>query len=404
MLKKENDSEINAIFPISCSGEPDVFGFLCKAIKLGWFKNYPKNHFLIKAIEGRLENFIGLEQSISNDLNLYDTVSVDGTYNQKEFCQNFCMNFSTRMSCLEATFGEKAMKEFFTGQMAARNRDVYDEDTFFEALSEVSILSFYAGRKKWEHAEYEPPAEKGVRNSNPEAKFQGIVNCRIDGKPELGNELIANIEVKSPRFPHESNANSRVVLPTVLLSDLGRTNLKKFCAENRIAYLDPRAMKLKSLINDAAKKFNSPGKNEYNIVYINWSYRDFPSNSFLEAWSILTNEQNGLLNHRDIGLEFGLNEEVYDKVTAVIVYTESLEGLMFGDFRFVWQRNGCGPRFRMWVLDEDVREAELSDKSDALFKLTGMNPDKKGDILEMANGLSKDECEKVLEIIKENMY
>ena len=48
---------------------------------------------------------------------------------------------------------------------------------------------------------------------------------------------------------------------------------------------------------------------------------------------------------------------------------------MFSDLRFIWQRNGVGPRFRMWVLDPKLREAELANQSDILLHITGMNPD-----------------------------
>lgn len=74
---------------------------------------------------------------------------------------------------------------------------------------------------------------------------------------------------------------------------------------------------------------------------------------------------NGILTHKDIGLSLGVNEEVYEKITAVIVYTESLSGLMFNDFRWVWTRGSDGmPHFGIVGIHND----------DALFEVTGMNP------------------------------
>ena len=67
---------------------------------------------------------------------------------------------------------------------------------------------------------------------------------------------------------------------------------------------------LVEFINSATKKFNYPKKNEYNLLYINWSYSDFPSNSFLEAWSLLTNKYNGLLTHPEIGTTLPIKEPV----------------------------------------------------------------------------------------------
>ena len=88
----------------------------------------------------------------------------------------------------------------------------------------------------------------------------------------------------------------------------------------------------------------------------------------------MTNEINGILTHPDLAVQMGIVPEAFEKITAVIVYTESLEGLMFGDFRYVWQRCGAGPRFRMWVLDEELREAERADRSNILLGITRMNP------------------------------
>ena len=48
---------------------------------------------------------------------------------------------------------------------------------------------------------------------------------------------------------------------------------------------------------------------------------------------------------------------------------------MFSDFRNVWQSNGRGPRFRMWILNEDLRKAEISRESDLFFSITGIKPD-----------------------------
>lgn len=109
-------------------------------------------------------------------------------------------------------------------------------------------------------------------------------------------------------------------------------------------------------------------------MYINWSYRDFPANSFLEAWSLLVNEFNGILRYPEIAYSIGINADVFKKITAVVVYTESLEGLMFSDFRYIWQRGRAGARFRMWILDERLQKSEREDTSNIIFKATWMNP------------------------------
>ena len=183
-----------------------------------------------------------------------------------------------------------------------------------------------------------------------------------------------NIEVKSPEFPHDNHVDEKILIPTALLTDKGRKEVKKFCADHNVTYLDPRVLKLCDFINSAASKFIIPKEHELNLLYINWSYRDFPSNSFLEPWSLLTNEINGILTHPEIGKTMGIVEDAYDKISAIVVYTESLEGLMYSDFRYVWQRGSVGPKFRMWVLDEKLRNMERNNESNLLFYVTGMNP------------------------------
>lgn len=196
------------------------------------------------------------------------------------------------------------------------------------------------------------------------------------GKIETESTVTVNIEVKSPGFPHKNHESEKIAIPTVLLTDSGREDVKKFCEERGVRYIPPRVLKLKDFLNSATSKFTVPQNNEFNLLYINWSYSDFPSNSFLEPWSLLTNEKNGILRYPEIAESIGISPDVFKKITAVIVYTESLEGLMFSDFRYVWQRNRRGPRFRMWVINEKLRNAELDDKSNVLFNITGMNPDK----------------------------
>lgn len=121
----------------------ELCGFLHKAWTDGWLDEYSDDHFLIKAIENRLITFVGKEQLIENDINQQGIINSDGSINTTAFSLNFCINFSRRMQFLAQIFGEESIKSFITSQMSA-GKQHYKEDTFFEALSEVSILSFYA--------------------------------------------------------------------------------------------------------------------------------------------------------------------------------------------------------------------------------------------------------------------
>lgn len=352
-----------------------LLDFLRSAWGNGWLDEYSDDHFLIKTIENRLDDFVGKEQMIGNETNLQGIVKPDGGTHTAAFNSNFCINFSMHMQALERTFGTENIKRFMMDQMSA-GKQKYDEDTFFQALSEVSILCFYA-RHDWTQALYEPPVSKGGSKKNPEASFMKELSGK-GGETEREKEKIiikVNVEVKSPEFPHDNHANEKTMIPAVLLTDDGRKRVKEFCAGHDLLYMDPRVLKLKEFIKSAAEKFTVPGPNEFNLLYINWSYRDFPSNSFLEPWSLLTNELNGILTHPEAAESIGISLDWLKKITAVIVYTESLEGLMFSDFRYVWQRHGAGPRFRMWVLNDELRAAEQNSKSGMLFRITGMKPD-----------------------------
>ena len=346
----------------------EICNYLKNIWESGWLDEYSDEHFLIKAIENRLTTFLGYTQMINNELNLHGLIKANGIIDNASFNSNFCMNLSGRLACLEDTFGKEHIEKFVKDQLSAGKQN-YNEDTFFEALSEISILYFYASRCNWKRALYEPPVEKTKSTKNPEACFIG--EFEFD---DTTRDVVINIEVKCPKFPTIEHQKNKIAIPTVLLSEEGRTQVREFCEHNGITYISPRVMKLKDFLNSAASKFSVPKENEYNLLYINWSYCDFPSNSFLEAWSLLTNTINGVLNHPNAAQSLGISPDVFEKITAVIVYTDALEGLMFLDFRNVWQVNGRGQKFRMWILNEELRNAEISRESDTLFYITGMKP------------------------------
>lgn len=355
----------------------------------GWFDEYSENHFIVKAIENTLESFVGYTQMLNNDPNMHGLIKATGILDNASFNSSFCMNLSGRLECLDNIFGRSHIERFVRDQLSA-GKDNYNEDTFFEALSELSVLYFYACRTEWKQALYEPPVSNANSQKNPEAKFIGTVST-----DNGTSEFIVNIEVKCPKFPEYNNHGEKIAIPTVLLSSEGRRLIPDFCKENEIRFISPRVMKLKDFLNSAASKFAFPQTNEYNLLYINWTYCDFPSNSYLEAWSLLTNTINGILTHPDAAQCIGVSPDVFKKISAVIVYTEALEGLMFLDFRFVWQTNRRGPRFRMWVLDDKLRTAEILQESNDLFEITGMKPTDELTQMVMADFKSKTETEKV---------
>lgn len=317
----------------------DLCGALNKAWSSGWLDEFSDNHFLIKVIENRLDKYQGLVQLIANDARFYGI-------NNRNFQDNFCINFSCKVARLISFFGKDKIKDFFTNQLSA-GKEKYNEAQFFRALSEVSILNYWIQRSKT--GEYEP---KVNGKKNPEAR------CYCN------NGVTVDIEVKTPGF-QDYDGIREFIIPTVLLNDKGREEFALFCSSHNLNGTMPRVKKLTDFLNSAANKFDTVDHNSHmNLLYVNWTFSEALESGYEEALSLLSNPINGILTNRDIGISLGVNEEVYEKITAVIVYTESLSGLMFGDFRWVWVRDSHNtPHFGI-VANHNSKD---------IFAVTGMN-------------------------------
>ena len=250
--------------------------------------------------------------------------------------------------------------------------------------------------------EYQLPSTDNLNVCSTGGKFLGWTNVQGSNNVEYKNEAVLTIDSDyelyavcgAATIQYESNGQTVTIAYTE--DELNEDNLiytckkdihqhdeacykEELCENNSFRCVMPRVTKLVQFINSAANKFEKPKENEFNLLYINWSYSDFPSNGFLEAWSLLTNDKNGILTHPEIGISLPFDSPIcsnaYEKITAVIVYTSSLDQLMFSDFRYSWQGSpDVGSRFRMFVLDKNLREKELAKKSRILYKITGMNP------------------------------
>lgn len=371
--------------------------FLEKAWSDGWLDAFSDAHFLIRALENRLRDFVGKSQLTQNNLAMFCPVKPNGDFDLASFCNNFCINLSMKLTGMSNAFGEDAIKRFITDQLSAGKQKHYDEDTFLQALSEISILSFWLSRCHWDQTAYEPPVQAGSNNKNPEASFVRTLKG-------TNKTVKINIEVKSPAFPHNDHTNEKILIPSVLLTDQGRELVQSFCQDNGVVYLPPRVKKLVDFINSAAEKFEVPKENELNLLYINWSYRDYPSNSFLEAASLLSNPYNGLLYYPDIAQQMGISPDAFQKISAVIVYTESLEGVMFTDYHHVWQRHNAGPRFRIYTLEQNIKQNIYGDSREFVFHMTGMNPCQQEKYLALIDFKSTTEAEKQKAVAFGNAY
>lgn len=317
----------------------DLVGSLQSAWEKGWLDEYSDNHFLIRAIEKRLDKYP----------RMWDTASLQRIFpiTKNNFQENFCLNLSGKLNRLITLFGEENIHRFFTDQLSA-GKENYDEAQFFRALSEVSVLSYYA--LKANSGDYEP---KTNGKKNPEARLY----CK--------NGVTVDVEVKTPGFS-DFEGIVDIVIPTVLLDNDGRKEFISFCDSHGLHGAMPRVMKIKDFLNSAAYKFEHVDHTTHmNILYINWTLSEFEESGFQEAFSLMMHPVNGVLTHKDIGLSLGIKDDVYDKITAVIVYTESLHGLMFGDFRYVFLTGYCGvPQYGIIGMHG----------CDGLFEITDMNP------------------------------
>lgn len=350
--------------------ELDLAGALKKAWTAGWLDEFSDDHFLIKAIEERLSEYPQLYCLPAAMTTMYPIT-------KDNFQQTFCMNFSAKITGLINLFGEEVIKDFFEAQLSA-GKQKYDEDQFFRALSEVSILSYFV--RNAHSGVYE---QKTNGDKNPEARML------------LNNGVTVDIEVKTPEFSDFENIVD-IVIPTVLLEDEGRKMFLAYCKEHGLNGHMPRVLKLKEFLNSAADKFEDVDHvNHMNLLYVNWSFSEFQEDGFEEAFSLLANDINGILTHKEFGLKLGVKEEFYDKTTAVIVYTESLQGMIFGDFRYVWNRGLTGqPHFGIIALHDDGD----------IFGVTGMNPYAE-QLTPIITGIFKDpsHTEKLMTIIGEHL-
>lgn len=305
-----------------------LFDFLYNIWKDGWLDDYSDEHFLIRAIENRLTDFIGKQQVNLDNTPMYPEI------NEDNFILSFLMNFSKKMGGLCYAFGEGQIRKFVTNQLSAGKHN-YSEEQFFRAMSEISVICFFCSIKDWKDKIYEPRTNG---KKNPEVRFISQ------------DDVIIDIEVKTPGF-NQSNLNERKLMPTVLLTQEGILAIEEHCKNRNIKCLMPRVGKLKDFINNATEKFEKPkDDNHLNLLFINWSYSEFAPDAYLEAYSLLVNPVNGIIRNKDIGIKIGVLEDAYEKISAIIIYSDSLNGLTYLDLRYIWIKQ----KFRMIALNQNI--------------------------------------------------
>ncbi|WP_256972947.1 hypothetical protein [Clostridium botulinum] len=337
-------------FKRSIGKNNEFLKYLIDINKKGWLDEFSDNHFIIKAINGEMDYF--------NKYRNLTKRSMYYSYTEDNNCTNFILNFFPKFQYFCNHFKEKDCEEFVKNQLSA-GKSNYMEEQFFRAMSEINIINFLIsfGPAHLIDSIYEP--KLGINGSNPEARLV------------YSNGITVDVEVKTPGFNKKISGNEKgIIIPTFLLEENEKEELKKICNLNDFKFILPRVGKLKDYINSAGKKFQRPkDKNHVNLLFINWTYTDVEERGYLEPYSLLYNNLNGILKNKEMALEIGIDKDALEKISAIIVYQDSFDSIIFGDFRYAWN----GYKFRM--LPNMLIDNNLIDV-DTIKEVTRMNPPK----------------------------
>lgn len=308
-----------------------IFSLYDKGVMAG----YAPDHLLIRALYDDSSVFYKY-------LNVLSAVTTDAN---TSFAWTFIANLSIKLKGCADFFenGHKHIEAFVKNQLAA-GKSQYCERAVFEALSEINILVYlimcFKGKAK--EAIYEPQQNSG--GANPEARFI------------LEDGTIVNVEVKKGNFPKIVSVDPNtvgVVKPNIPLNIKQSSELEEFCKKNNIHLLYPSVAKMGDFIASAGKKFSSSAShNYYNILFLNWTYTNFQDYWANEPVCFFINPINGFFqNHNALPLVTNrkgkeiISKSDIDKLSAVIIYKDPLETILFTDFRYTFQR----PSYRYLV-------------------------------------------------------
>lgn len=313
---------------------------VCKEIgemwKKGWLDCYDKEHFLIRCIYG--------DDKFIRRIFSHEKYTYEGTLPLN--ADTFIMNLSVKLGGLIQFFGEEKIKHFIMEQMSAGKKH-YNQNVFFQALAEVEILLYFIsfGSVYEKNGEYEPRLNLG--KANPEARIV------------YGDGIILDIEVKMPEF-RDILTKADTYMPLLLLNDNGRKEFSKLCKSIGAVDKFPRVLKIKDFLNSACSKFQEiEDENHFNILFINWTFTDISVNGYFEACSILYNDTNGILKHPNVAKSMGISEDVFKKISAVFVYEDPDEMMIFQDFRFLFASKKAALLTNPFLIKNNAQEHKI---------------------------------------------
>ena len=289
-----------------------IFKTLKEFWEIGIFDDYSEQHFLMRAIKNDVSYF----------KELFLRRNINGIA-PESFPLTFVINLSAKINNLMHHFGNDKIQEFFKNQFAA-GKNNYNENKFFEALSEFYVLAYFAnfGPAELLESTYEPRLVDS--DKNPEARFV------------YKDDTILDIEIKTPNFP-QRNLLENFIIPACLLTEDGRNTLTAFCDSIKINCHPPRVLKLKDFMNYAGDKFTDiSSENHINLLVINWTSTDLLETELFEPTTLLCNPQNGLLRNKEVALKLGISEDALNRISAIFLYMLPEGCLLFNDFRYLF--------------------------------------------------------------------
>lgn len=310
----------------------------------GWLDEFHENHFLIRAIYGEIPHFekSSLQDAISPELYFDCATSLI-----------FLSNFSQIMRRFIILCGTDQARRFVQEQLSA-GKEKYSEDQFFEALHEVHVLRYLTTYGN-PTVEYEPALGGSSGKKNPEYRIKNsfAIPDREPGKSLVSKEdYVIDVEVKSivGNLDSSITLDKPVICPIFAIEYKRRDQLLEFCHNRGFQVELPNVIHLRDFVNNAAAKFEKPNKNNhFNILYLNWTYREIPIFNFMEPLSLLDNAKNGLLRYREIGLKFGLSEDVFEKISAIFIYSYPRQSIIFQDISWVFANRKCAVLFSPYL-------------------------------------------------------
>ncbi len=286
----------------------------------GFMDEYSSDHLIIKALKGEMDYF-------NKYANLF--INTHPLIKECDVAKTFIFNFSKALWFFAQHFPKSHIEDFVKNQLAAGKAN-YSEEQFFRALSEIHVINYLLLQTK-----------ENIKSCTYEPRLNGQTNP--EARIELKDGTIIDIEVKTPGFPKTIILPKKArVKPNFIIEKNIEDQLIKYCKFNKIELVYPRVLKIREFIRSSANKFNVPtGKRHFNLLFINWTYTDFPECGLAEPITLLANPVNGLfINKKAHGL-MKIKDEHINKISSIILYKDNISNLLLGAFEYHFQDNSC---------------------------------------------------------------